>query len=75
MWARVSWDGRIDDAKGDTVVGTGEAQPTSSLLSLGAWKALELELGRDSELRLLIVVVRVSSMVMPGMLTGLLSAQ
>lgn len=51
-WSRVSWDGRINRAS--------EAAPAAPpLLSPGAWEALELELSRDSELRLLVVVVRV----------------
>lgn len=51
-WSRVSWDGRIDQVS--------EATPAAPpLLSPGAWGALELELSRDSELRLLVVVMRV----------------
>ncbi|CAM9897439.1 unnamed protein product, partial [Ectocarpus sp. 12 AP-2014] len=64
VWSRVTWDGRIHQAGensphgvagGSDKVAAPEAPP---LLSAGAWEALELELGRDSELRLLIVVVR-----------------
>eukprot|EP00752_Nemacystus_decipiens_P010481 g9338.t1 len=57
VWSRVSWDGRIDDRQLQHQ--DGEATPsTPPLLSPGAWRALELELSRDSELRLLVVVMR-----------------
>ncbi|CAM9986285.1 unnamed protein product [Scytosiphon promiscuus] len=61
-WARVSWDGKINDLseEGDAGV-AGEnttSAPSPPLLSPGAWDNLELELGRDSELRLLLVVMR-----------------
>lgn len=61
-WARVTWDGRIEQCateEGDGVVGSEAASFAPPLLSPGAWEALELELNRDSELRLLIVVMPV----------------
>ncbi|CAM9474859.1 unnamed protein product [Hapterophycus canaliculatus] len=62
-WTRVSWDGKINDysTRGDasTVEGDGDSAPHLPLLSPGAWDILELELSRDSELRLLLVVMRV----------------
>lgn len=62
-WVRVSWDGRIGE--GNCIgVADGEENPAASpLLAPGAWETLELELSRDSELRLLIVVVRVSILI------------
>lgn len=63
MWTRVGWDGRIDQAgngdDGDMDVGNEEMPVAPPLLSPRAWEALELELTRDSELRLLVVVIRV----------------
>ena len=56
VWSRVSWDGRIDLHQQQAGEETSAAPP---LLSPGAWRALELELSRDSELRLLVVVMRV----------------
>lgn len=69
-WVRVTWDGRIDQStgsrgKGDGVVGSEAASVAPPLLSPGAWEALELELSRDSELRLLIVVMRVRDWLAP----------
>lgn len=63
-WARVTWDGRIGDVEGgDGGPDRDETRPgCSQLVSPGAWKMLDLELGRDSELRLLVVAVRVSSL-------------
>ncbi|CAN0557173.1 unnamed protein product, partial [Ectocarpus sp. 8 AP-2014] len=65
VWSRVTWDGKIHQAgqnspHGVDGSGTTAASEAPPLLSPGAWEALELELGRDSELRLLIVVMRVS---------------
>lgn len=61
-WTAVSWDG----GKAQPQEGGGggssseEASETTPLLSRRAWETLEEKLGRDSELRLLIVVMRVS---------------
>lgn len=71
----MTWDGRIHQVgensphgvDGSDTAATPEAPP---LLSPGTWEALELELGRDSELRLLIVVVRVSLAGIVGKSTG-----
>lgn len=64
-WARVAWDGRIGDVNGGGDGGPGRdgeaGAGCSQLVSPGASEMLDLELGRDSELRLLVVVVRVSS--------------
>lgn len=61
----MTWDGRIhqvgeNSPHGVDGIDTAAAPEAPPLLSPGAWEALELELGRDSELRLLIVVMRVS---------------
>lgn len=60
-WTRVSWDGGMENSHEDED-SSGEATPVATpLLSSGAWETLEKQLSRDSELRLLIVVMRVSS--------------
>lgn len=51
-------DGGGDGGPGRDEAGAGRSQ----LVSPGASEMLDLELGRDSELRLLVVVVRVSSL-------------
>lgn len=59
-WTGVSWDGGMARSQEDGGASSEEASETRPLLSHGAWKALEKQLSRDSELRLLIVVMRVS---------------
>lgn len=65
VWARVSWDGRIASRHGERSTGYTNAKPSPTppevvpLISTAAWERLEMELSRDSELRLLVVLVQV----------------
>lgn len=57
LWSRADWDGRISNGEASAEGGTGEDEPR--LLSSQAWESLTVALERDSELRLLVVVLRV----------------
>lgn len=59
-WTGVSWDGGMARSQEECGASSEEASETTPLLSPGAWQALEKQLSRDSELRLLIVAMRVS---------------
>ena len=59
-WTGVSWDGGMSQSQEGAGGSSEEASETTPLLSFRAWEILEKQLGRDSGLRLLIIVMRVS---------------
>lgn len=62
----MSWDGKINRVEESGVAADETTQLIpSALISRGAWDALRRELNRDSDLRLLVVVVRVSVVGVP----------
>ena len=64
-WTMVRWDGGLTNSQEGGDVSGETTPPATPLLSNGAWETLEKQLRRDSELRLLIVVMRVSRLDAP----------